>query len=72
MKDRERETECAIRYRVDLENAQRRGAGFEQVIASQRTTLQNMAADLGRLSGYQERVREEDRNRYGDLPGASA
>lgn len=66
----------ASNRRVD-EVAEERDAAREQLYSMMgtcshwQTKLEQLTTDLAHLRGYQERVREEDKHRYGDLHGAS-
>lgn len=67
---RDQETRRASELNNERDQFRRRLSGAEQMIESLNTALRSMNADMGRLLGYQERVREEDKHRYGDLPAS--
>lgn len=69
---RDQETRHAIEYRGQRDAAQQQAThGADQNYALQ-SQVDGLSIDLAHLRGYQERVREEDKHRYGDLPGVSA
>lgn len=68
---RDQETNRAIKYRQEEVEAQRRAEHSANQNHNLRVEMDGMLADLFRLRGYQERVREEDKHRYGDLTGAN-
>lgn len=68
---RDQETRHALEYRRQCDDAQQIALSAGSEIETLRCELDGMKADVNRLIGYQERVREEDKHRYGDLGVAS-
>lgn len=68
---RDQEIRYAIEYRTQRDEAQSQKSALEIAIDAVKMELGAHALDLACLRGYQERVREEDKHRYGDLGIAS-
>lgn len=69
---RDQETNHALEYRRQCDDAQQIALSAGSEIKTLRCELDDMRADVNCLLGYQERVREEDKHRYGDLTGAGS
>lgn len=67
VKARDREAELAMRYMVERDGSLTKLAREQGINMDLRLTIESMQRDISSLLGYKERVREEDRHRYGDL-----
>lgn len=69
---RDQEIRHSIGYREQRDEAILRVKVLETRIDDIQSSLGHLGKEHYHLRGYQERVREEDKHRYGDLPGDSA
>lgn len=68
---RDQETRHGIEYRRQRDEAEVAASYTKKQAIRLDDALKLTELELARLCGYQKRVREEDKHRYGDLPGAS-
>lgn len=64
---RDRETECAVRYLAQHDLLAKEFRDMQSANTALRQAVHSAEVDISTLRGYQIRVREEDRHRYGDL-----